>query len=96
MLEDELMGGERAAVIVRVAEVHQADENLVGSRSGGCRRSSAAFRMSCCILADRPVVVIRRRYVEAQRARLKSCSTDLDRSGTVAEEALMQWVTWGA
>jgi hypothetical protein len=54
MLEDELMGGERAAVIVRVAEVHQADEILVGSRSGGCTRSSAAFRMSCCIWRTAP------------------------------------------
>jgi hypothetical protein len=54
MLEDELMGGEPAAVIVRVAEVHQADEILAGSRSGGCTRSSAAFRMSCCIWRTAP------------------------------------------
>ena len=66
--EDELIGGAAAEKLVEVAQVHNADEIAVGSHGhGGLRAMIGSVAHGLLHLADRPVVVIPRSYVEARR-----------------------------
>ena len=65
--EDELIGGAPAEKLVEVAQVHNADEIAVGSHGhGGLRAMIGSVAHGLLHLADRPVVVIPRPYVEAR------------------------------
>ena len=66
--EDELVGGSAAEKLVEGAQVHDADEIAVGSHGhGGLRAMIGSVAQRLLHLADRPVVVIPRPYVEARR-----------------------------
>ena len=66
--ENELIGGAPAEKLVDVAKVHDADEIAVGSHGhGGLRAMIGSVAHGLLHLADRPVVVIPRPYVEARR-----------------------------
>jgi nucleotide-binding universal stress UspA family protein len=66
--EDELVGGAPDEKLVEVAKAHNADEIAVGSHGhGGLRARIGNVAHGLLHLADRPVVVIPRGYVEARR-----------------------------
>jgi nucleotide-binding universal stress UspA family protein len=66
--EDELVGGAPDEKLVEVAKVHNADEIAVGSHGHGRLRARiGSVAHGLLHLADRPVVVIPRGYVEARR-----------------------------
>jgi nucleotide-binding universal stress UspA family protein len=68
--EDEVVGGSPDEKLVDVAQVHDADEIAVGSHGhGGLRAMIGSVAHGLLHLADRPVVVIPRSYVEARRGR---------------------------
>jgi nucleotide-binding universal stress UspA family protein len=66
--EDELVGGAPDEKLLEVAKVHNADEIAVGSHGhGGLRARIGSVAHGLLHLADRPVVVIPRGYVEGRR-----------------------------
>ena len=66
--DDELVGGAPDEKLVDVAKVHNADEIAVGSHGHrGLRARIGSVAHGLLHLADRPVVVIPRPYVEARR-----------------------------
>jgi nucleotide-binding universal stress UspA family protein len=68
-LELELIAGDPAEAISRIAETHAADEITVGSRGlGPVRAALGSVSQKLLHLADRPVVVIPERAVDVPAA----------------------------